>query len=74
MKAINQDQKQQDRPQEYTHYNSKGSVKWSSSNNSKCHICGIEDHVPTASPGEIKLIKHFTYKQFVEMTPADWVQ
>ena len=56
MKAINQDQKQQDRPQEYTHYNSKGSVKWSNSNNSKCHICGIEDHVPTASPGEIKLI------------------
>ena len=50
------DQKQQDRPQKYAHYNSKGSVKSSSSNNLKCHICGKEDHVPTASPGEIKLI------------------
>ena len=68
------DQKQQDRPQRYTHYNSKSSVKSSSSNDLKCHICGKEDHVPTAGPGGIKLIQYFTCEQFVEMTPADRFQ
>ena len=68
------DQKQQDRPQIYTHYNSKDSVKSSSSNGLKCHICGKDDHVPTAGPGGTKLIQYFTCKQFVEMTPADRFQ
>ena len=40
----------------------------------KCHICGKEDHVPTAGPGGIKLIQYFTCEQFVEMTPADRFQ
>ena len=66
------DQKQQDRPQRYTQYNS--SVRSSSSNDLKCHICGKEDHVPTASPGGIKLTQYFTCEQFVEMTPADRFQ
>ena len=68
------DQKQQDRPQIYTHYNCKSSVKSSSSNGLKCHICGKEDHVPTAGRGGIKLIQYFTCKQFVKMTPADRFQ
>ena len=68
------DQKQQDRPQRYTHYSNKGSVKLSSSNGLKCHICGKEDHVPTAGPEGIKLIQYFTCEQFVEMTPADRFQ
>ena len=68
------DQKQQDLPQIYTHYNCKSSVKSSSSNGLKCHICGKEDHVPTAGRGGIKLIQYFTCKQFVKMTPADRFQ
>ena len=66
--------KQQDLSQRYTHYNSKSSVKSSSSNDLKCHICGKEDHVPTAGPGGIKLIQYFTCEQFVEMTLADRFQ
>ena len=65
------DQKQQDCPQRYIHYNSKSSVKSSSSNVLKCHIIGKECHVPTAGPGGINLIQYFTCEQFVEMTPAD---
>ena len=68
------DQKQQVRPQRYTHCNSKSSVKSSSSNRLKCHICRKEDHVPTEGPRAIKLIQYFTCEQFVEMTPADWFQ
>ena len=70
------DQKQQDRPQRYTHYNSKSSVsvKSSSSNGLKCHLCGKEDHLPTAGGGGIKLIQYFTCEQCVEMTPADRFQ
>ena len=59
------DQKQQDRFQRCTHYNSKSSVKSSSSNRLKCHICGKEDHAPTAGPGRIKLIQYFTCEQLV---------
>ena len=66
--------KQQDLPQRYTHYNSKSSVKSSSSNSLECHICGKEDHVLTSGPGGIKLIQYFTCEQFVEMTPADRLQ
>ena len=40
----------------------------------KCHICGKEDHVPTAGPGWTKQIQCFTCEQFVEMTPADRLQ
>ena len=40
------DEKQQDRPQRYTHYNSKDSVKSSSSNGLKYQICCKEYHVP----------------------------
>ena len=68
------DQKQQDRPQRYTHYNSKSSVKSSNSNDLKRHICGKEDHVPTAGPGWTKQIQCFTCEHFVEMTPADRLQ
>ena len=68
------DQKQQDRPQKYTHYNSKSSVTLSSSNGLECHICGKEHHLPTSGPGGIKLIQYFTCEQFVEMTPADRFQ
>ena len=68
------DQKQQDCTQRCTHYNSKESVKLSSSNVLKCHICGKEDHVPIAGPGGTKLIQYFTCKQFVEMKPADLFQ
>ena len=67
-------QKQQDRPQKYTPYNSKDSFKSSSSNGLKCHICGKEDNTSTASPGGTKVIHYFTYKQFVEMTPSDRFQ
>ena len=56
------DQKQQDHSQQYTHYSSKYSVKSSSSNDLKCHICGKEDHIPIAGPGETKLIQYFTCK------------
>ena len=58
MKAINQkkDEKQQDRPQRYTHHNSKDSVKSSSSNGLKYQICCKEYHVPNAGHGGIKLI------------------
>ena len=40
----------------------------------KCHLCGKEDHLPTAGGGGIKLIQYFTCKQCVEMTPADRFQ
>ena len=40
----------------------------------KCHLCGKEDHLPTAGGGGIKLIQYFTCEQCVEMTPADRCQ
>ena len=53
---------------------SKDSVKSSSSNGVKCHICGKEDHIPIAGLGEIKLIQYFTCKQFLEITLAGRLQ
>ena len=34
----------------------------------------VKKIIPTAGPGETKLIQYFTCKQFVEMTPADQFQ
>ena len=43
------DQKEQVRPERYTHYNTKDLFETPSSNGLKCNIWGKEDHVPTAS-------------------------